>query len=123
MYCTYCGERCDEKEHVVPKSYKKNNNTVPACRECNSTLGAVFYHTVGSRAQFLLAKYKIKYRKTLRQASWSDEELSQMGFNMQRVIRLAKRQKEIAQDRLQHLAFIIELDPSIEEDLDLVNGD
>lgn len=67
--CTYCGEPATDRDHLVScasqgiRSYSFGK-IVPACRQCNGTLGAVPLQDISSRAGYLLQRYS-RLRKKL----------------------------------------------------------
>jgi len=73
--CTYCGDPADTVDHLEPVSRQTARrrrgkmaglgDRVPACRECNSTLGACNANTVKERAAVLLLAYAGQKRNPL----------------------------------------------------------
>lgn len=86
--CVYCGDWYQCRDHVIPISYcqvyrdYKPGATVRACRECNGLLGSKAYFTQEERAEYLLARYPIKYRKLLQMPHWTPEECADLGYNL-----------------------------------------
>ena len=119
-YCIYCGSSENiQNDHVVPYSYnhlntkhrlnKSKKGTVPACRECNQLLGNKFYITVPERAAYLLTVYTEKYNKlsaSLEKAGWTEEELSELGRNLQTTIRSSIFEKNNLLLRFEHVELI-----------------
>src|SRR6187401_1692753 len=64
--CTYCGAVATDRDHVIPRSYKRNTGkpcwstdwTVPSCRLCNATLSSLMLLTVPARARYLHKRYQ-----------------------------------------------------------------
>lgn len=119
--CAYCGDVADTRDHVIPCSYlrpdcegshhyRASDWLVPACRECNVTLGARLLFTVPDRAAFLLARFRAKWRKLLASPDWTPEELDETeGFFRKQLESLAA-QKLLARHRLEHLELIASMD-------------
>lgn len=134
-HCTYCGETdglC--RDHVIPTSYLRERRgyegdwLVPACVECNSTLGAELIFNVPDRAYWVLQVYRRKYSRLLSSIPWCDEELEEMGYNLRRAILAQEEERERMHRRLEHLkvtsiqpvTYLAKLRPSIdpeEEDI------
>jgi hypothetical protein len=51
---------------------------VPACRECNSALGARGF-TVRERRELAKAAIEKRYASELKESDWTPEELAEMG--------------------------------------------
>ena len=127
MKCTYCGSIADSRDHVVPASTQyvqdrkfrpvptNRHNTVPACRLCNSMLGANGGHTVGSRANFLVERYKKRYARVLRLPYWGDAEIDRLGKNLRSFIRKDKALKDSAQVMIENCAKMADIAPTIAE--------
>lgn len=111
--CVYCGNTTDiTRDHVIPvswesekRSYKKGD-TIKSCRECNSHLGDKLIFSVPDRAAYLLSTYSKKYSKLLKTEDYTDEELSEMDFNLKSMIRSNMNQKEFVKTRMQNLSII-----------------
>jgi hypothetical protein len=97
--CTYCG--CtygDTLDHVVPfcvisavhRSATSNPNSfgqvVPCCKECNTLLGTKLYTTVGKRAAYLAKTLRKRYARHLRAASWTEDELAELGASLRKEV-------------------------------------
>jgi hypothetical protein len=73
--CTYCGISADTMDHLEPVSRQTTRrrrgkmaglgDRVPACRQCNSTLGACNANSVKERAAVLLLAYAGQKRNPL----------------------------------------------------------
>ncbi|MCP3681645.1 MAG: HNH endonuclease [bacterium] len=81
--CLYCGLSGDTIDHVPPVSraatHKGSFYEVPACRLCNSMLGAVDIPKINKRAEYLLEKYRARYEYILSMPDWQNWELEEMG--------------------------------------------
>lgn len=118
--CYYCGEPATSVDHVIPQAMLKTLRslgdayvtgilvrfgrrlTVPACKECNSVLGASYQDTLAKRKRELKTRLRRRYRKLLRMPDWTDTELAHVdGWLQDYVIRSV-----VARDRiLARLAF------------------
>lgn len=123
MICSYCGEFAETYDHVVPVSYKHvtrklevgNKEAIPCCCECNTTLGNKFFHTVSTRAGYLLKKYKKRYAKVLNTPDWEEDELEEMGDSMRRSIVARLDMRGILKERLMHLKDTQAADYTVQE--------
>jgi ribosomal protein L34E len=89
--CVYCGEMSDTVDHLLPvtwtgKSARKRVPVVPACQECNSTLGAIYLPSVEERRMEVHRKYKRKYRKVLTMTVLTEEGLDSFGPNIRLMV-------------------------------------
>jgi hypothetical protein len=113
--CVYCGVIADTVDHVVPKwllnraegmnldlskLFRLKRWEVPACRECNSSLGNRIFPTLAERRKAVKQGIRRRYRKILRVPNWTEEELAEMGPNAQREIRRAIAQRDWVRERL-----------------------
>lgn len=76
---------------------------VPACKECNSTLGNLPFYTISSRARRILKRYKTKYRKILNYPKWEPEEYEEMDYSLRQPIEAIATHQKIVRDRLARL--------------------
>ena len=117
MPCHYCGMPATSEDHVVPraiiKTYEsiadpellaslKRHRTlvVPACGECNSVAGATIQKTLEDRKRFIKAKLRKRHRKVLNMPDWSDEEIAELGPELQQHIRANQELKNVIKRRL-----------------------
>lgn len=126
--CTYCGEPCDSKDHVVPQSNSVTGKvsfgksyTVPACRECNGTLGNSgmnedFQFTVGSKSDYLIDHYEWKYRDFLdgTKGSHDDEDIEETTGTIKRILRADRSSRTRVLARLAWLQTVSTMDPGID---------
>lgn len=100
--CMYCGDPATDREHVVPKSIVgENTDKVWSCSECNSIASDSLFETIEEKGEYIRAKLKHKYKKILEAAEWSDDEIEEMGYGMQKRIRSARTAKQWVKKRLQ----------------------
>jgi hypothetical protein len=129
--CVYCGVAHDiQRDHVIPTSYLRQKRRyegdwlVPACGECNRTLGAELIFNVPDRAFWVLQAYKRKYQKLLRAIPWDDEELEDIGPSLRSSILQQESARRAVNDRLDHLhvvsiqpiTYLAPLRPTIDPD-------
>ena len=107
--CVYCGWDASDLDHIQPAPWtgearRKLIRTVPACGECNRTLNDVGLFTEEERRIHLFEVYTKKYRRLLKTATWTDEELDLLGPNLRRRIEARQATKEILDFRMDNLA-------------------
>lgn len=110
MPCTYCGLPASSQDHIPPQAYRKflseTGDTrfpfheVPACKECNSGLGAVHLWTVTARKRYVKLRLRRKYAKYLKIPNWTDEERAELGPGLLADLRSAEAIKHVTQQRL-----------------------
>jgi hypothetical protein len=98
--CIYCGEAANSDEHFPPASYSSRGYILPSCVECNSFAGIACPTDFEARAQFVKNKLKKKYKRHLRSPDWSNDEMSEIGFNLKTGVKVWQKQREIARDRV-----------------------
>lgn len=103
--CVYCGQSADTKDHLLPRTWtgeavRKNVLTVPACQECNSTIGDRYAPSITERrkiAQLAIAK---KSKKLLQMPEWTKDELAELGKNLRSTIERGLHDRNVARARL-----------------------
>lgn len=124
MRCAYCGETADSMDHVVPVSTlaggrsaatRDREHCVPCCRECNSLLGDRGGDTVGSRAGYLAAVYRVRYAQALAQPHWFEDEIDELGPNLRAEVERALSAKRSAQDKIDACELVAMTSPRISE--------
>jgi len=110
--CFYCGMPADTVDHVPPVSLVDSlvglerllpRWVVPACHECNSTLGDEPLFKLSERAAFLIEKYEKLYHNYLSCGDFSDDELSELGPILRSQVENAVAVKRVITRRLQSL--------------------
>lgn len=94
--CYYCNDPRETLDHVPPLKYACDMDIdkfvtdggvlllVPSCKECNSFLSSKPLFTIPERVVYLYEKYTKNADKV--QALWDDEEISELGHNMQLIV-------------------------------------
>ena len=86
-WCLYCGEVATTVDHFPPLAYAGANGRgvlLPACRECNSYLGARWPVSLEGRIIGAKSGLRKKYKKFIDHIPWSDEELQGMSTKLQK---------------------------------------
>lgn len=116
IYCTYCGVPANALDHVVPVCYTENtrrtarysrDNTVPCCNECNSTLGGKWVITIPERAEHILNRYLVKYKKIINSAEWQPHEIKELKGVIKMTVVQGMNRKAIIKDRIKCLENIM----------------
>lgn len=83
-HCTYCGEREECRDHVIPiSSYRHRRAPIDnphgiqtfCCNRCNSILGSKVFPTFQARIIFVLGELNRKYGNLRVSKRWSDKEV------------------------------------------------
>ena len=103
--CIYCGRPADTVDHLLPRGYtgdaaRHYTAVVPACRWCNSTLGARLTWTITERREIIRQKIRRKYANVLRTNDFTRAELSEFGPNLRADIETSMRAKKQVQQML-----------------------
>lgn len=95
--CIYCGMPASSVDHIPPQSMRMqlgavelaaiHEQEVPACRECNSALGARPLLTVTERRAYVKDWLRRHYASYLRIPEWCESDLLQLGAGLQGMIR------------------------------------
>ena len=111
--CAYCGVIANSVDHVPPRSQRDRLVAlglalqydffeVPACRECNSVLGARPLWTLRERRAYIKRMLKRRYADVLKIPDWTDSELAQMSPMMQTYILNGIEVREFIRQRVQY---------------------
>lgn len=107
-FCTYCGYKPDETDHVIPISsyqvanrsaYKNFGLKTYSCHNCNFVLYDRVFNTFFERMQYMQGYYNkqfiANYSNKERQPSWTEEELKELDYNLKTfVVGKLSKQKE-----------------------------
>lgn len=118
--CYYCGEIADTVDHVVPQSMLQKLSTlededvtallvrfnrrltVPACFDCNVTLGNSYQDTLAKRKDELKRRLRRRFKKYLDIPEWSDRELGQLGEHLQQRVLAGIYKQQVVLRRLRY---------------------
>lgn len=113
--CVYCGQPATDQDHVYPISllsmlnfeYKQAKSIipfglyiVPACRECNSLAASQAFFSVLSKRDFIKSKLRLKYHKIITTVMWDEEEIAELGRNLQADVRKMLHNRNVVEARL-----------------------
>lgn len=100
LTCWYCGERAETIEHIFPQKHGNGSgDTVKACRECNSALGAFAPTSVEERCIHLAQRLRKRYQLDKPIPEWSDDEIAELGHNLQSAVRGKIHERQRAVER------------------------
>lgn len=104
LVCFYCGDTADTIDHLFPQMHGNGRGeTVQACKECNSTMGAFGAGNILARIEYLHTRYVKKYQLDKNIPDWSDDELAELGPTLRSSIQAKTIQRENALDRVIHI--------------------
>ena len=95
----------DSRDHFVPRSWRRvvdvwrkgiwldAPDTVPCCKECNSTAGAIPFGTLAEKRAFIQDRYKRKYARLLATPFRSEADLGGYGKNLRSYMERAETKK------------------------------
>ncbi len=112
--CTYCGAIGEiEREHVIPavfymiRSYDPNQQwIVPACPTCNSLASSKLFFAIPDKANYILKRYRSRFRKYLSMPSWTPDELDEMSRILRTGIEHSIMAKALVQRRIAYLESV-----------------
>jgi hypothetical protein len=107
--CVYCGSRATTLDHFVPLSvlYMLGDIggaprvTLECCSECNTIAGSHVFRTIGAKREYIHRNLEEKYHVLLDTPEWDDDEMSQMGYNMQVYIKSHLQFRDWIKERVQ----------------------
>lgn len=99
-WCVYCGEVATTKEHFPPVSISMRGYILPACRECNISLGAEYGRDFTSRYELAKRRIGRKHSRALCFPDWSNEEIKELSHSMQSDVKKWIARKKKASNRL-----------------------
>lgn len=112
--CAYCGLPADTVDHVIPRSLRymltdlggwrnqwgRITDTVPACKECNSTAGAMVFNTMREKREYIHERIEKRYRSVLRTPRWDEDELDELSPALQEYVRASDELARLTRERL-----------------------
>lgn len=103
--CIYCGFWGESRDHLIPRGWSGDVDrswvlTVPACRECNSGIGAQWAPTITERRALAHKFIKRKYKRYLVGSIFTQEDLEEMGRNLRSMIEGGIQVGELTRNRL-----------------------
>lgn len=99
--CIYCGQPRTCYDHFPPRhTGVRRGFLLPACTECNSTLGGRSGLDLGERFDFVKRRLRDKNKRLLDTPQWSDEELDELGPNLRRQAAAWTSNKSVIEKRL-----------------------
>ncbi len=109
VLCVYCGWDADSVDHILPRTWTGDAArpfipTVPACRDCNARINDAFAPTLGERRRIAYESLERKYRKLLRNPSWSDDEMAELGPRLRHELECREALRRMVKYRLDNLA-------------------
>jgi hypothetical protein len=108
--CVYCGQRATTWDHFVPYSVAAalmevvkvtGRYLLPACRECNQLAGSRVYRTVAQKRRYIQRRLIDRYYALYDLPSWSQDELSELGYNLRTYVEANKQSHEWIRERVQ----------------------
>jgi len=117
LKCIYCGSDAECREHVIPVSYTSDRRSydesrewiVPACNTCNGIAGCNVYFTIPEKAEYILKKFKSRYRRILEMPSWTESELAELDYTLREMTFANIVAKRVAFEKKEYLETITDM--------------
>jgi len=100
IFCVYCGEMADSVDHFPPKSASVMGFLLPACKECNNLAGTDYPFDFENRAKLVTEKLRKKYNKILGTSEWSKDEMRELKYSLNRMVRSWEELRKIIRRRI-----------------------
>lgn len=115
--CIYCGAPSDCRDHVIPVAYlslargydPEKQWIVPACNNCNLLAGPYIAFSIAEKAQYILGRFRCKYKKLLKHPEWQQDELDDLDYSLRTMIWGGLVAKRVALEREKILIETCEL--------------
>lgn len=97
--CIYCGRGAGTRDHLVPRgisgeTHRASVLTVPACAECNSTIGSAAVYSITGRRRIAHQGIRRRNRKKLRYQKLTEAELAEYGPGLRPALAMAGAERE-----------------------------
>ena len=106
-HCVYCGQEWEVLDHVPPVAgYMVGSKWAfkyPACRDCNSILGAIPIRDIRVRRWFILRKLSNRYKRLIKMPHWDKCELNELKGWIKRYVKHSKYKKDFILERIDFL--------------------
>jgi len=114
-FCVYCGQPKECLDHVFPLSLAsgldlsrpsvkqelfQGLNIVPSCSSCNRIASDYAFINIRLKRQFIQERIRKRYLKKLRAVEWTQEELSEIGYNLKSQIKKLNHNRIILENRV-----------------------
>src|SRR5215469_2802976 len=99
-WCLYCGEPSQVLDHFPPHFCGLHGYLFPACSECNLIAGVNYPQDLEMRIQYVKDRIYVKYFTVLNMPSWSEDEIQELGIELQHNIRYNLAKKQNIEQRL-----------------------
>ena len=114
--CVYCGRPAATRDHVPPISRINDYDSlgmktpmylkVPACIECNTIGADTLQESFIERTEFIKDKLARKYARALSVPDWEEDEIQQLGKNLQSKVRAALARRAPQLERIEYYGGI-----------------
>lgn len=102
--CWYCGELAESMDHMAPKAYVQQGDTVPCCKQCNDIMTDKFPNSVEARVEYLASRIYKNYALDRPDPVWEESDFEDMSDTLIQHVRAKLAEKE--QGRLRY-AFVM----------------
>lgn len=113
--CVYCGDEGNEREHVIPADYfgqriydKDKQWVVKSCATCNRLAGVYVAFSIPDKAEYILKRYRQKYKKVINTPEWSEEEMKSVGYGLRQMIFGYLVAKRVLKKKIDYLKLVTE---------------
>lgn len=96
----YCGEIGSTQEHFPPRVSSDGGYIFPACSECNLFAGTNHPFNFEERCSHVRERIRSRYWKVLNAPVWTEEEISELGYNLAVGIKAWMKLRQTVERRL-----------------------
>lgn len=84
---------------ALPAKLKAKFPIYPSCINCNSIASAKVFNSIKAKREHIHARMRAKYKRTL-SVTWTEEQIRELGYNLQIMAREQMREKQWLTRRL-----------------------
>lgn len=105
--CACCGEYASVPDHRPPRKWRLGRTDVPSCTQC---LMLVLSHRCDSlrmKRERVAMGLRRRYHDELNRPEWTEEELAELGYALQRDVRSRQELRDVVMARISFAELVI----------------
>lgn len=103
--CIYCGHGATTRDHLIPETWsgpaiRHQVLTVPACQNCNSSIGDTLTFSITARRRLAHERIERHGRKWLRCQNFTPGEIRELGHGLRSYVKEGMQMRALIESRL-----------------------